>query len=99
MRQLGLPSGVESKPVVLFDFGRNFGYLRLELVEAFSGVTMLGPNREVLSGFCCFCLEEGESVTFSLFAVVSFFVEGKRQITNPSEKKTSRRRPHKLMET
>ena len=29
----------------------------------------------------------------------SFFVEGKKQRTNPSEKMTRRRRQHKLMET
>jgi hypothetical protein len=29
----------------------------------------------------------------------SFFVEGKKHRTNPSEKMTRRKRPHKLMET
>ena len=43
----------------------------------------------------------GESEMDSTTAISSymFFVEGKRQKTNPSEKMTRRRRPHKLMKT
>ena len=43
-------------PLLLFDFGRNFGYFKFGFVELVSGLTILGPNLEVLSGFGCFCL-------------------------------------------
>lgn len=83
MALVDLPSrGVGSNPpVLLFDLGRNFGYFRFGFVEVVSGLTILGPNLDVLSGFGCFCFEEGELlVCCSSFSLFSSFVEGEEFI-------------------
>ena len=42
---------------------------------------------------------ELEMASTTAISSYSFFVEGKKHKTNPIEKMTRRRRPHKLMET
>lgn len=74
-------SGVASKPLELLDLGKNFGYLRFELAEVFSGDVILGPNREVLSSFCCFFSRVGESAVLSFFCVFSEFFDNNELVS------------------
>jgi len=70
---------------LLLDLGRNFGYFKFGFVvelkeEAFSeSPTILGPNLEVLSGFCCFCPNEtGDPVESFSSSLLFWVVSGDR---------------------
>jgi hypothetical protein len=70
---------------LLLDLGRNFGYFKFGFVveskeEANSeSPTIIGPNLEVLSGFCCFCPNvRGDPVESFSSSLLFWVVSGDR---------------------